>query len=81
MYRWDKDDELYTESEAWEIAREEVDYTEMEEVLQQDFDFEWIWKHLSEEARIELGARSADRYFRDYFIYVDDEEVVEETHD
>lgn len=74
MYRWDKDDELYTESEAWEIACEEVDEIDMEEVLRQEFDFEWIWKHLNQDAKVELGARSADRYFRDYFIYVGDEE-------
>ena len=74
MYRWDKDDELYTESEAWEIACEEVDEIDMEEVLRQEFDFEWIWKHLSQDAKIELGARTTDRYFRNYFIYLDDEE-------
>ena len=73
MYRWNKDDELYTESEALEIAWEEVDETDMEEVIRQDFDFGWIWKHLDEEAKIELGARSADRYFHDYFTYVGDE--------
>ena len=73
MYRWDKDDELYTESEAWEIACEEVDETDMEEVLRQDFDFEWIWKNLSEEAKIELSTRTADRYFHDYFTCVEEE--------
>lgn len=73
MYRWDKDDELYTENEAWEIACEEVDETDMEEVLRQDFDFEWIWKHLSEEAKAELSARATDRYFHDYFTCVEEE--------
>lgn len=73
MYRWDRDDELYTEVEAWEIACEEVDETDMEEVLRQDFDFEWIWKYLSEEAKTELSTRTTDRYFHDYFTCVEEE--------
>lgn len=73
MYRWDRDDELYTEVEAWEIACEEVDETDMEEVLRQDFDFEWIWKHLSEEAKTELSTRATNRYFHDYFTYIEEE--------
>lgn len=78
MYRWDKDDELYTESEAWEIACEEVDKIDMEEVLRQEFDFEWIWKHLSQYAKVELGARTANHYFYDYFTYVENGEDEDE---
>ena len=45
----------------------------MEKILRQDFDFEWIWKNLSEEAKIELGTRTTDRYFHDYFTCVEEE--------
>lgn len=74
MYKWDFDEELYTEEGAWEIALEEYDEGEMESVLQEDFDFEWVLRHLDEEARNELQARAADRYFRDFFILVDEDE-------
>lgn len=85
MYRWDKDDELYTESEAWEIACEEVDEIDMEKIFREEFenfekfDFEWIWKHLSLNAKIELREKAADRYLCDCFIYVEDDEDMEEN--
>lgn len=77
LFIWDVDGELYTESEAMEIAHEEIDEADMKEVLSQEFGFNWILKNLTDKAKNRVIAVTTIRYFIENFIGLDEDEVEE----
>ena len=64
--------------EAYERAREEIQNPiDILDAFSELCDFDWIWKHLTDEGRTELYDKAVDLYFQDRF-YEQEESEEEE---
>jgi hypothetical protein len=70
------DGSIHEEEDVRDVAAENITMDDLEEVLDQ-FNFNWLWRHLNEEGRMILYDKAIEFYQEEYFstIEVEEEEV------
>lgn len=76
LYRWENDGSIVSEEEMYNIATTEVGGDNLWKVLSSKVDeygFEWLWRNLSEDARLEIFDAAVTDYCYIYFTEVENE--------
>lgn len=63
----------YDEENVRDVAAEHITNDDLEEALD-NFDFHWLWQHLTEEGRMTLYDKAIDIYQEEYFSIIEVEE-------
>lgn len=71
-YKYDYDEELYDEDTVWDKAAELVEDNDLEDELAH-YSFNWIWKHLDEEAQLEIWEAAVGTIVDEYFVEVEED--------
>ena len=74
LYQWEIDGSIVSEEEMYNIATVEVGGDNLWEVLSCKVDehgFDWLWRNLSEDARLEIFDAAVDNYCDIYFTEVE----------
>ena len=67
------DGSIYDEEDVRDVAAENITMDNLEEAFD-DFNFEWLWRHLDEEGRMALYDKAIDAYEEEYFCTIEVEE-------
>ena len=71
------DGSIYDEEEVRDVIAENITTDHLEEAFDH-FDFDWLWRHLDEEGRMELFDKAIETYEEEYFSTVEVEEDEDE---
>ena len=71
------DGSIYDEEEVRDVIAENIAMDHLEEAFDH-FDFDWLWRHLDEEGRMELFDKAIETYEEEYFSTVEVEEDEDE---
>ena len=80
LYEWEVDSSVVSEEVMIEIAQNEIDDDDLWESLKYQIEnrgFDWLWRNLSENARVEILDLAVGNYCDVYFTEVEDEHDVD----
>ena len=79
-YKYETDNSVVSREEMYEIAAHEIDGDDLWNALMYEIDengFEWLWKNLSEMARVEIFDVAMNNYCDMYFTEMENEDDVD----
>ena len=80
FYKYETDNSVVSREEKYEIAAQEIDGDDLWDALMYEIDehgFEWLWKNLSEVARVEIFDVAMNNYCDMCFIEMENEDDID----
>ena len=79
FYKYEPDNSVVSREEMYEIAAHEIDGDDLWNAFMYEIDengFEWLWKNLSDMARVEVSDVAMNNYCDVYFTEMENEDDI-----